>query len=80
MILSGEPIDARRALEIGLLTESYPPRLYEEAGTIAARLAAGPQAPRAAKEAMMRGADLPLSEALRLEAMIAERMRHGGSA
>jgi enoyl-CoA hydratase/carnithine racemase len=75
MILSGEPIDAQRALEIGLLTRIVPrPRLDDEAAAVASRLAAGPQAVmRAAKEAMFRGAHLPLEEALRLEAMIAER-------
>ena len=80
MILSGQPIDARRALEIGLVTRVVPrARLYDEAATVASRLAARPQAAlRAAKEAMMLGADLPMDDALRVEATIAARLRSEG--
>jgi len=82
MILSGAPIDALRALEIGLITRVVArARLYDEAAAVASQLATGSQvALRATKEAMIRGADLPLAEALRLEAMIAERVLHGGGA
>ena len=64
------------ALSIGLLTHMVPrARLHEETAKIAAELAAKPQpALRAAKEAMIAGADLPLEQALRTETMIAERL------
>jgi len=76
LILTGDPIDAARALAIGLVTRVVPrARLEAEAMALARRLAAQPQPPlRAAKEAMMLGADLPLDAALRLESMIAARV------
>ncbi len=76
MILTGEPIDAQRALAIGLVTRVVPhARLHDEAAAVAARLALLPQpALRAAKEAMTRGAELPLEAALHLESMIAARL------
>jgi enoyl-CoA hydratase/carnithine racemase len=79
MILSGEPIDAAAALRAGLVQHVVPRvRLEAEAAAVAARLAAQPEvALRGAKEAMVRGADLPLDAALRLEAMIAMRVRIG---
>jgi enoyl-CoA hydratase/carnithine racemase len=77
MIYSGAPIDARRALALGLVQRVVPrDRLLAEAGAIARRLAAQPAAAlRGAKEAMVRGAGLPLEPALRLESMIAARVR-----
>ena len=77
MMFSGQPIDARRALSAGLVTHVVPrARLHEETAKIAGALATKPQAAlRAAKEAMIAGADLPLEQALRVEAMIAERLR-----
>jgi enoyl-CoA hydratase/carnithine racemase len=83
LILTGEPIDARRALEIGLVTRVVPAaKLQDEAMALARKLAAQPQAPlRATKEAMLLGADLPIDAALRVEAMIAERLaRESGGA
>jgi enoyl-CoA hydratase/carnithine racemase len=83
LILTGEPIDAPRALEIGLVTRVVPAaKLQDEAMALARTLAAQPQAPlRAAKEAMLLGADLPMDAALRVEAMIAERLaRESGGA
>jgi enoyl-CoA hydratase/carnithine racemase len=81
MIFSAEPIDAQRALEIGMITRVVPrARLYDESAAVASRLSARPHdALRAAKEAMVRGAGLPLDQALRLEAVIAERAQHGAS-
>jgi enoyl-CoA hydratase/carnithine racemase len=81
MILSGEPIDAQRALAIGLVTRVVPrDDLLREADYIAMRLAAQPQrALRAAKEAMIRGADLPLEAALHLEQLLAARLREGAN-
>lgn len=81
MILGGEPIDARRALRCGLVTRVVPrDRLRDEAAAIAAKLASQPQAAlRAAKEALVRGAGLPLEQGLRLEALLAERLADGGA-
>jgi enoyl-CoA hydratase/carnithine racemase len=73
LILTGDPIDASRALSIGLVTRVVArAKLSDEAMALARKLAAQPQAAlRAAKEAMLHGADLPLDAALRLESMIA---------
>jgi enoyl-CoA hydratase/carnithine racemase len=78
LVLSGEPIDAQRALAAGLVSRVVPlERLDGEAMEIATKLASLPaEAMRGAKEAMVRGTGLPLDEALRLEAMIAARLRH----
>jgi enoyl-CoA hydratase/carnithine racemase len=75
LILTGDPVDAQRALAIGLVTRVVArAQLEDEAMALARKLAALPQAPlRAAKEAMLAGADLPLDAALRLESMIAAR-------
>ncbi|MDE3094688.1 MAG: enoyl-CoA hydratase/isomerase family protein [Chloroflexota bacterium] len=79
MVLGGEPIDAQRALRIGLVHRVVArERLEAETADVARALAARPQrALRAAKEAMRRGADLPLDAALRLEALLAERAGRG---
>ncbi|MEK7692834.1 MAG: enoyl-CoA hydratase/isomerase family protein [Chloroflexota bacterium] len=81
MILTGQPIDAATALRYGLVQRIVPrARLGAEAAAVAARLAAQPEAAlRGAKEAMVRGADLPLEAALRLESMIAMRVAGGRS-
>lgn len=79
MVLSGEPIDARRALSVGLVNRVVPrAQLDDEAMTVASKLASLPlEAVRAAKEAMVRGADLPLVQGLRLEALLAGRLPPG---
>lgn len=79
MILTGQPIEAAAALRYGLVQRIVPrARLDAEAAAVAARLAAQPEAAlRGAKEAMVRGADLPLEAALRLESMIAMRVAGG---
>ncbi len=66
MILSGQPIDAATALRAGLVQRVVPrARLEGEVASAAARLSAQPQAAlRGAKEAMVRGAGLPLEAAL----------------
>lgn len=81
MILTGQPIEAATALRYGLVQRIVPrARLGAEAAAVAARLAAQPEAAlRGAKEAMVRGADLPLEAALRLESMIAMRVAGGRS-
>jgi enoyl-CoA hydratase/carnithine racemase len=69
MILTGEPVDAREALRIGLVSALAPrDRLATEAEAIAGRIAErGPIAVRYAKEAVRRGLEMPLEQALRYE-------------
>jgi len=69
MLLLGERIDGRRAAAACLVNEALPrpgvrPRAQQLADTVAAQ---GPTAVRYAKESMLRGLDLPLPEALRVE-------------
>jgi len=73
MILTGNMIDAREALRLGLINRLVPrERLYEEAGALARRIAERPAAAlRYAKEAAVQGMDLPLREGLALEARLA---------
>lgn len=69
MILTGEHVDAAEALRIGLVTEVVRRGALDgavECLTDAFRRA-GPRALAYAKEAVLRGFDLPLSEGLRLE-------------
>ena len=67
LLLLGEPIDAARALEIGLAWKVVPDdQLLDEAHDLAARLCRGaPLAQRAVKEVAMRGAELPWLDAVR---------------
>jgi enoyl-CoA hydratase/carnithine racemase len=76
MILTGEPIDAARALQAGLVQRVVPrARLDEEARAVAVALAALPEdAVRGAKQAIVEGGQLPLEQGLRLERAIAERV------
>ena len=69
MILSGEPVDAREALRLGLVSAVVPcDQLLEQAEAIASRIAErGPLAVRYAKEAISRGIEMPLEQALRYE-------------
>lgn len=76
MILTGERIDAQRALQAGLVSRVVPadqlmPTALEIAQTICKR---GPLAVRAAKESIMRGLDMTLQQGLDLEAMFAARV------
>lgn len=69
MLLLGRSVDAATALAWGLVNEVTPPtaahaRASAIAGTIAAR---GPLAVAYAKEAILRGLDMPLEQALRYE-------------
>jgi len=69
MVLTGEPVDAAEALRIGLVSAVVPAeRLLAEAEVIAGRIAErGPLAVRYAKEAISRGLEMPLEQALRYE-------------
>jgi enoyl-CoA hydratase/carnithine racemase len=79
MILTGARLDAPRALAMGLVTRVLPqaellPRCLELAEAIAAK---APRAVRHAREAVHRGLELPLGEALRLEQALADPLRDG---
>ena len=69
MILTGEPVDAQEALRIGLVSAVAPrDKLAAEAEAIAGRIAErGPIAVRYTKEAVRRGLEMPLEQALRYE-------------
>ncbi len=77
LILLGESIDAQEAYRLGLVNQVVPlpelmPTALKWAQTICER---GPLAIRAAKEAILRGLDLPLAEGLRLEAFLSGTLR-----
>jgi enoyl-CoA hydratase len=69
LILLGDGIDAEEALRIGLVSGVYPrDKLAAEAEALALRMAErGPIALRYAKEAVRRGLEQPLDQALRFE-------------
>jgi enoyl-CoA hydratase/carnithine racemase len=69
LLLLGEEIDAAEALRIGLVSAVHPrERLLAEAEALAQRMASrGPVALRYAKEAVRRGLEQPLDQALRYE-------------
>lgn len=75
IILTGDPIDAQTAYQHGLVQKVVSrERLYAEAEELAARiLRAGPQAVRLAKRAVIEGLEMPLEDALTLEARLAQR-------
>ncbi|MEE8369318.1 MAG: enoyl-CoA hydratase-related protein [Dehalococcoidia bacterium] len=69
MILTAEPIDAAEALRVGLVNAVLPrEKVVAEAEEIARRVAErGPLAVRYAKEAVLRGMEMPLEQGLRYE-------------
>jgi len=69
MILLGETLDASESLVCGLVSRVVPDeRLAAEAMALAQRIAdRGPLAVRYAKEAVSRGVEMPLEQALRFE-------------
>lgn len=73
LVMTGEPIDAQRALQTGLVNRVVPAgearaAALELAGTIVSR---APLAVRRAKEATLRGLSMPLDEGLRMEVLVA---------
>ncbi|MPZ98460.1 MAG: hypothetical protein GEU80_03820 [Dehalococcoidia bacterium] len=69
LLLLGETVDAAEARRIGLVSVVVPSTEVVEAATRVARTVAsrGPIATRLAKEAVHRGAEMPLQDALRYE-------------
>jgi enoyl-CoA hydratase/carnithine racemase len=69
LILTGDAIDAQEALRIGLVSDVVPgEKLAERAQELAGRLAErGPLALQYAKEAVSRGIDMSLEQAMRFE-------------
>jgi len=78
MILVGRRINAQEALRIGLVNEVFLlPELMPAAYRLAEELCQNaPLALQAAKEAVLRGLDMPLGEGLRLEQFLAEPVRN----
>ncbi len=70
MILTGDPIKADRAYEIGLVNAVFSQaELLDEVREVAAKIVSrGPTATGLAKEAIYRGATLPMADGLALEA------------
>jgi enoyl-CoA hydratase/carnithine racemase len=77
LLLTGEPVDAARALQLGLVNRvTTRERLLDEAKELAHRIARNaPLAVQAARAAALRGSHLPLDEGLRLEQFYAEPLR-----
>lgn len=69
LLMTGDPINAAEAYRIGLINEVVPPdKLMSAVREMAKRICkAGPLAVRAVKEAMIRGVNMNLDDALRLE-------------
>jgi E-phenylitaconyl-CoA hydratase len=77
MILTGRPIDAKRASALGLVNRVVPQaRLRTEARSMAETIAAHPpRAVQTALAAVRRGLELPLADGLRLEQELADPLR-----
>jgi len=80
LLLTGEMVDARTALEMGLVHRVVPPdRLMDEALALAERLCQnGPVAMRLAKQAMLEGFQTSLPQGLWLEQVLFHRNRAEG--
>ena len=78
LILSGDPIDAQRALRWGIVHRVVPvDQLDATVAAAARRLAqADPTLTAALKCSIRRGLDLPISAAIRQDALTARRLRH----
>jgi enoyl-CoA hydratase/carnithine racemase len=77
MMLTAQPIDAKRAAAIGLVNHVFPlSRLTAEARTMAETIVTHPpRAVQTALAAVRRGLTLPLTEGLRLEQVLADPLR-----
>lgn len=72
ILLTGEMVDAQEALRIGLVNRVFPAEslLAEAEGLLRKMLANGPLSLRFTLEAVRSGLEMPLAEALRLEATL----------
>jgi enoyl-CoA hydratase/carnithine racemase len=72
ILLTGEPIDANRAFEIGLVNRVVPYRnLMSTATSIAESISVkAPLALKAVKEALLRSYELPLNQGMRMEGLL----------
>jgi len=79
MLMTGELINAKEALRIGLIDEVVPQdKLMSAAEALANKINEnGPLAVRSVKEAAYRGIGLPLEEGLQLESLIMSRIFFG---
>ena len=73
MLFTGRRIESEEALSLGLLTRLAPENeLLDQAWDLCRQLAAlDPRLAAAAKQSMLRGADLPVADALQTEAKLA---------
>ncbi|MEX2237336.1 MAG: enoyl-CoA hydratase/isomerase family protein [Dehalococcoidia bacterium] len=80
MIMTGQPIDAERAHQAGLLTKVVAaPDLANEAEALATALAERPpSALRAAKRALRSAFEMPLAQGLAVESALAARLASAG--
>ena len=78
MVLTGDPIDAGRALAAGLAAEVTPPeKTVERAVGIAARIATrAPLAARRVKDAVLKSYEMPLGAALEYERRVVADLFH----
>ena len=78
LILSGDPIDAQRALRWGIVHRLVPmDELDATVNSVAQRLAeADPAVTAAVKRSIRRGLDLPMSAAIRQDTLTARRLSH----
>ncbi|MCC7103696.1 MAG: enoyl-CoA hydratase/isomerase family protein [Chloroflexi bacterium] len=81
LLLTGRRFDADEAERLGIVGRVVPPEhLRDETAALARQLASQDAAAlRAIKRAVREGADLPLAQGLRLEAVLAARLRAGVS-
>lgn len=82
LILTGRPVDAQEAREIGLVTETVDPgRHLERSLELAEKLATFPQETMLSdRRAALEGAGLPLSEGLALEHRLGREVLHVAAA
>jgi enoyl-CoA hydratase len=76
ILLTGDPISAQQALDLGLVNQVVAPgRLMEAAHAMAERiLENGPLAVRAVKESVVKGLGMPVSEAMDFELRLAAQV------
>ena len=76
MLITGEPVDAQKALSLGLVNKVVPrDELMSTAEAMARRINEnGPLAVRAVKEAATRGIRMPLQEGVQMEALLSYKV------